>query len=198
MSHVHLPAVIVQSHAPSGDLFSCAGHATVVSSQRSSSVWRNDHTGVCGNPMGHVSSVNSTWCGPPPGLVGSQLLGGSQIRRSSACGGTEAHHAQSLMTIHENCPSCPISHPLSRRQALVESESLSDICAPVPSAKADISSKVCNSVRKSRGAGTQSCASSRPARWQRGGQRAQRRAGRYRCRSSLRWLVEVDTTVSAS
>ena len=36
-------------------------------------------------------------------------------------------------------------------------------------------SEECNGVQESRGAGMRSCASSRPARWQRGGQRVQRR-----------------------
>ena len=59
-SHIHVPAVNVQSYA------------------------RNDCTGGFGHPMGHVSSLPSTWCGLPPGLVESQLLGGSQSQWSSA------------------------------------------------------------------------------------------------------------------
>ena len=45
----------------------------------------------------------------------------------------------------------------------------------MPRAEADISSEECGSVKKSRGAGTQCCASGRPTRWQRGRQRSQRR-----------------------
>ena len=55
---------------------------------------------------------------------------------------------------------CSKSGPSSRRQAPVESESLPVIRCP---------------TQESRGAGTRSCASSRPARWQRRGQRNQRR-----------------------
>ena len=45
-----------------------------VSSQRSSVTGRNDCTGGLGNPMCHVSSVPSTWCGLPPGLVDRNFL----------------------------------------------------------------------------------------------------------------------------
>ena len=52
-----------------------------------------------------------------------------------------------------------------RRQATVESESLSEICGLVPEAKAGVLSEECGSVKESQGADTRSCASTRPARW---------------------------------
>ena len=70
---------------------------------------------------------------------------------------------------------CSISVPSSRRQAPVESESLSENCDPVPNAKSGVLSGGCDDVQESRGAGTRSCASSSSVRWQRGGQRVQRR-----------------------
>ena len=47
--------------------------------------------------------------------------------------------------------------------------------APPPDAKGGVLSGECNGVQGSRGAGTRSCASLRPGRWQRGGQCVQRR-----------------------
>ena len=46
--------------------------------------------------------------------------------------GAEACHARRLTKVDENCPNCSTSGPSSRRQALVESESLSVTCDPVP------------------------------------------------------------------
>ena len=97
LTRVHVPAVIVQSYAPSGDPSDYAGHAAAAPSQRSSFTGRDDGTRGLGNPMGHVSSTTSTWCGPP-GLIGSQILGESQIRGSSAA----ARHAHSLTKIDGN------------------------------------------------------------------------------------------------
>ena len=74
----------------------------------------------------------------------------------------------------QNSPNCSTSGASSRRQAPVESESLPEICDPVPDAKGGVLREKCNGVQGSRGAGTRSCASSRPARWQRGGQQNQR------------------------
>ena len=68
-SHIHVPAVSVQSNAPSADL-SCTGHAAAVSSQGSSTVGKNDCTGGFGNLMGHGSLAPLTWCGPPLGFLG--------------------------------------------------------------------------------------------------------------------------------
>ena len=59
--------------------------------------------------------------------------------------------------------------PSSRRQALVESESLPEIYNPAPNAESGVLSENCNGVQESRGAGTRICASARPAPWQRGG-----------------------------
>ena len=97
------------------------------------------------------------------------------MKWSSAGSGTEARRAESPTKIDENRPSCSILGPVSRRQAIVESESLSEICYPVPDANGGVLSEDSGSVRESRGAGTRSCASTVPARWQRGGQRNQLR-----------------------
>ena len=51
VSHVHVPAVIVQSFALSEDPSDCAGRAAAVSSQRSFVIGRDDGTGGFGNPM---------------------------------------------------------------------------------------------------------------------------------------------------
>ena len=112
-SHIHVPAVSVQSNAPFADL-SCTGHAAAVSSQGSSTVEKNDCTG---GQMCHGSLAPLTWCGLPPGLDGSRLVDTSQMKWPSAGTGTEARHAQNPMKIVEHCPSCSISRPSSRRQA---------------------------------------------------------------------------------
>ena len=49
------------------------------------------------------------------------------------------------------------------------------ICDTVTDAKGGVLSEECGSVKDSRGAGSRSCASSRPGRWQRGRRRVQRR-----------------------
>ena len=67
-------------------------------------------------------------------LLGSQLLNESQIRWSSSGSGAETRHSQSLVKTDENCSSCLISVPSSRRQAHVESESLPEVCSPMPDA----------------------------------------------------------------
>ena len=87
----------------------------------------------------------------------------------------QTRHARSPTKIDENCPSCPISGPSSRRQAPVGSESFADICSPVLDANGGVLFVKCDVLQESQGAGTRSCASLRPARWQRGGQRNLRR-----------------------
>ena len=67
--------------------------------------------------------------------------------------------------------------------------SLSGIAGPLPDAKAGVLSEKCGSVKESRETGTRNCASPRPARWQRGGQRNQRRKRASTC-------AEVRTVVS--
>ena len=46
-SHIHVPAVSVQSHVPSDDLCDCTGHAASVSSQRSSVTGKIIASAVC-------------------------------------------------------------------------------------------------------------------------------------------------------
>ena len=123
-SFIHVPAMIVPSHAPTEDPSDCAGHAAAVPSRRSSVTGRDDCTGGSGIQMGHVSS--------PRGLVGLHLLGASQVRWSSAGCSIEALHAQGLIKIDENCPGCSISGPSSTRQVPVVSEILPEICSPMP------------------------------------------------------------------
>ena len=84
-------------------------------------------------------------------------------------------HTRTPTKVHEGCPGDSSSGTSSRRQATVESDSLSGIGGPLPDAKAGVLSDKCGSVKESRGAGTRSCASPRLARQQRGGQRDQRR-----------------------
>ena len=78
---------------------------------------------------------------------------------SSLDTGAEACHARSPAKVYEACPHDSSSGPSSRRQAPVESESLSEMCAPVPGAKAGVLSEECGCVKEPRGADTQSCAS---------------------------------------
>ena len=78
--HIHVPAVSVQSHVPSGDLSHCTGHAAAVSSQRSS-VGKND--GISGL-LSHDSCAPMIFCGLLLGLVESQFLDESQMQWSSA------------------------------------------------------------------------------------------------------------------
>ena len=172
---VHLPEALVQSYEPSEDHSDCVGHAAAVSSQRSSVTGRDDRTGGFGNSMGHVSSVSSMWCGLPPGLVGSQLLGESQSRFSSAGCSTESRHAQSLIKIDENCPGSSISGPSSRRQAPVVSEFLPEICSPMPAASSGALAEKYDELEGSREVGASGYARLRPARWHIGGQRNQPR-----------------------
>ena len=76
--------------------------------------------------------------------------------------GTETRDAQSLFKIDENCPSWLISDPSSERTAPLENVSMPKICSPLRVASC--------------GERVWSCrATSRPARWQRGGKRYQRR-----------------------
>ena len=91
--------------------------------------------------MCHVSLIPLTWCGLLLGLVGLQLLDGSQIRWSSSGTGAEARDAQHLVRIDENCLGCSISGTSSGRQAPVESESLPEICSPMPDASSSGLSK---------------------------------------------------------
>ena len=171
-SHIHVPAVSVQSHVSSDVLSDSKGDAAAVSSHGSSVPGKN---GCVSNSMSRGSSVPVTFCRPPPRLVGSQFLNESQMQWSSAYTGAKACHARTPTKVCEVCPNDSSSGASSRRQATVESDPLSGIGGPLSDAKAGVLSETCGSVRESRGAGTRSCASPRPARWQRGGQRHQRR-----------------------
>ena len=82
--------------------------------------------------MCHGSLAPLTWCGLPPGLVGSPLLDAAHIKWPSAGNVAEGRHAHSSTMIDETRPICSISRPSSKRQAPVESESLPGICSPVP------------------------------------------------------------------
>ena len=136
-----------------------------------------------------------TWCGLPPALVGSQLPDATQMKWPSAGSGTEASHAQSHTMIDEDCPSCSISRPSSRRQATVESQSLPEICSPVPDVNSGVLLENCDEFQESRGVGTRGCASSRPDSWQRGGPRNQRRKrANHLCRSPHGWFLDTDTS----
>ena len=102
------PAVSVQSDAPDDPLFA----RDLLSHLKGfPSLGGMIAPEVSENQMCHVSLVPLTWCGLPQGLVGSQLLDATQIRRSSAGSGTEARHAQSATKVDENCPSGSISGP---------------------------------------------------------------------------------------
>ena len=89
--------------------------------------------------------------------------------------------AVSYMKIDEKLPSCSISSHSSRRQGPVECESLPGIWSPVSDANGDALFKKCDDFQESQGAGIRGCAVSRPARWQRGGQRCQRRNRAIAC-----------------
>ena len=102
------------------------------------------------------------WCGLPPGLlVGSQSLDGAQMQRSSGAS------ARSPTEIDEK----------------------QEICNPTPDGEGGILSKIRDVLKESRGAGTRSCAGSRPARRQAGGHRNLRRMRDSIC-ADVRMLVD--------
>ena len=96
------------------------------------------------------------------------------------CSGRQLILTQNSVT-HEvprkSLKSAHITRPLpsSRRQAPVQSESLSDICDLVHDAKVGVLSEECGSVEESRGSGTRFLRDYKATRWQRSGQRNQRR-----------------------
>ena len=143
-SHIHVPAIIIQSHVASVILSDCDGHATAVSSQEPSVTGKDDW--VSGS-MSDGSGTQVTSCRPPPGLVGSQCLNESQMQWSAADTGAEACHARTPTKVDDVCPEDSISSPSSRRQATFESESLPEICAPVPTPKLASCLKRCQCQR---------------------------------------------------
>ena len=97
----------------------------------------------------------------------------------------KACHARTPTKVFEVCPNDSSSGTSSTRQATVESEFLSGIGGPLFDAKLVSCLKILAVSKESRGAGTPSCASPRPARWQRGGQRKPAtNTGHYLFRSS--------------
>ena len=82
------------------------------------------------------------------------------------CSGPQLILTRSPTEVSDECPDYSVSDPSSRSQAPVESESLPEICDPVPDAEGGVLSEEGNDVPKSLGANTRSSASSRPARWQ--------------------------------
>ena len=126
-----------------------------------------------------------TLCGLPLGLLESQLLDASQMQWSPAFAGAEVCHARTPTKVFEVCPNDSSSGTPSTRQATVESDFLSGIGGPLPDAKLVSCLKMLAVSEESRGAGTPSCASPRPARWQLGGQRKPAtNTGHYLFRSS--------------
>ena len=83
----------------------------------------------------------------------------------------------------------------SRRLAPAESESFPEICSPVSDASCGGVFEKCDKFPEPGDAGTSGCASSRPVRWQRGGQPHQRR--KRACRSSHGQSLDNDTTACA-
>ena len=88
--------------------------------------------------------------------------------------------------------------PSSRRQVPVECESLPEIWNLMPDASSGALVKKCDEFHESREAGTSGCAKLRPARWQRGGQRNQRRKRACTCAEditacALRSRVELES-----
>ena len=90
---------------------------------------------------------------------------------SSADTGEEACYARTPTKIYAACPEDSISGLSSRRHGTFESESLSEICGPMPDARGGVLFEECSGVKESRGSGSRSCADTKPARWHRGGQR---------------------------
>ena len=78
---------------------------------------------------------------------------------SSACTGAKACHARTPTKVFKVCPVDSSSGTSSRRQATVESDSLSGICGSVTDAEAGVLSEKSGSVKESRAAGTRSSAS---------------------------------------
>ena len=104
-SHIHEPSASVQSTASSDDLSSLAGRAAALPNGLAIPGWM--FASVIPECKGLMTLASLARCELPPGLVGSQLLGESQIRWSSAWTGTEARHKD-----RRKSPSCSISGTL--------------------------------------------------------------------------------------
>ena len=139
------------------------GHTAAVSSQCASVMWRNDCVGGFGKQMCRVSFG-----------FGDVVWATSWLGWFAKSGWSANAVLVSPTKIKENCPSCSISGPSSRRQAAIYSETLPDICSLTPDGKGGVLSENCDDLKEFRGADTRSCASTRPARWQRGDQRRER------------------------
>ena len=110
----------------------------------SSVTWKNN---CVSGLMSHGSCAPMTFCGPAPGLVESRFLHESHMQWSSAEIDTEPCHARSPTKVYEQCSDYSTSGSSSRRQAPVESESVSDICDLVPDAKVGVKSEECGRVK---------------------------------------------------
>ena len=116
------------------------------------------------------------------------------MQLSSTLNGTRAHLAQHPTKMDKNCLRCSISVPFPRRQAPVERESLPKKKSAIRCQTPKVASwlKRCDDLQESRGSATRDCASSRPARWQRVGQRNQRRRRASTCaevRTGVFWTT---------
>ena len=134
-SHIHVPAVTVQTNAPSNDLSNCTRLAAAVSSQGSSIVGKNDCTGESGNLVCHGSLAPLAWCGLPPCLVGSQLLDSAQMKWPSAGNGTETRHAQRVPRRSAKnvwVARCPTPPPDAKRPSRVRPCQKSSVRCPTP------------------------------------------------------------------
>ena len=156
-SHVHVPAVSVQSHVPSAVLSNCKGHAAAVSSQRPSVSGEND---CASSSMSHNPDAPVMSCSHLRGLLDRSFW---MDHRS---GGRQPVQVRKPVT-HElprrsmkYAQMTRVLAPPSRRQAAIEGDSLSEICAPMPDVKIAVLSEECGGVVESRGAGTRSFAAS--------------------------------------
>ena len=99
-SHIHVPAMCVQSHLPFDDLPNFTGRAAAVSSQGSSVFGKSSCDSGLLSPG---SCAPLTLSGLPPGRVESHFLDESQMQWSSADIDTEPFHARSPTKINEKC-----------------------------------------------------------------------------------------------
>ena len=150
-SHTRVPAVSIRSYVQSDDLSNCTEHGA-------------SHSKVlplegkpCSGSLSCGSGALMAFCGLPPFLVESQFWDETQMQWSSACASG-----------HARTPTKGLRSMPKLRQVPVECESPSEICDPVAAAKEKVLSEECDSVKESQRAGPRRCASTRPARWQRG------------------------------
>ena len=189
-SHVHVPAVSVQSHVSRDVLSSCTRDAAAVSSLTSSVTGKND---CISGLMSHGSCAPLTFFELPPGLFGSQFLDESQMQWSSSDTGTEVCHARSRTKVCEKYQITRLLAPPpdAKRPSRVSPCQRSVIRCPTPVAVSCLKNVVVSNwqakLRKSKARPLAKRRTAKPAT----------KTGHFLCRSPHGWFLDDDTTVCA-